>query len=174
MRNIRIMTGLVFVVLLTLVFTAGASAQETVAIPLNDLKQLQKVAAEREYYKSAYEDEKRKSAEWELSAGDWKRLYLSEKDRADRVQGGRVEELTKANAGYKDQADRDQRRLGEQAATVASLRSQRKWWFVAGAAVGAAAGAWLGHKVASTNINIPGFPDPNRPVPNRFAINLRF
>jgi len=77
-----------------------------------------------------------------LSAANWQKLYLAEKDRADRVQGGRIDELLKANAAYKDQAENDRQRLGELDFKIRKLKSQRKWWFATGLGTGVVAGAY--------------------------------
>lgn len=136
-----------FVFILILGWAYAIVAQETVTIPLSDLKQLQKVAAEREFYKASFEDEQKKSAGWQQSASDWKKLYESEKVRADEVQGGRIAELLKANSAYKDQAALDKQRLGELEFTVRKVKAQRKWWL----AVGFGSGLYGGYKLGKIN-----------------------
>lgn len=143
------LVGIVFLAVMFTGFTAVSNAQETVTIPVSDLKIFQKAAVERDHYKTAYEDEKQRSATWERSAGDWKNLYEAEKRRADDVQGGRIAELLKANQAYKDQAALDKQRLGELEFSVRKLKSQRKWWFGGGLAIGAAGGTLAGYKLGS-------------------------
>lgn len=143
----RTITSLFCILVLSLVFSTVSTAQETVTIPVNDLKQLQKIAAEREFYKSAFEDEQRKSAGWQQSSSDWKKLYESEKLRADEVQGGRIAELLKANAAYKDQAALDRQRLSELEFSLRKAKGQRKWYFAAGLGLGAVGGAYGGSKI---------------------------
>lgn len=112
-------------------------------LSVDDVKQLRKLAAEREFYKRSFEESERQSAEWRRSAENWRTLYEAEKDRADRVQEGRVSELQKAIAAFKDQADADRQRLGELEFRIRKLKSQRKWWFGAGAAAGIVGGVQI-------------------------------
>lgn len=145
--KIRNIGNFVVMAVLIMLSYVAASAQETVTIPLSDLKQFQKTAAEREFYKSAYEDSLRKAASWQQSASDWKKLYESEKLRADEVQGGRIAELLKANSAYKDQAALDKQRLGELEFTVRKVKAQRRWWL----AVGFGGGLYGGYKLGKIN-----------------------
>lgn len=130
--------GMVMLVMLAV----SVLAQETVTIPIEDLKQLRKIAADRDYQQSRADEAARQADAWKLSSANWQALYLAEKDRADRVQGGRVDELQKAIAAYKDQAENDRQRLGELDYKVRKLRSERKWWFALGFGTGAVTGGY--------------------------------
>ena len=114
------------------------------ALSADDVKAIRKIIADRDYEKARADEAVSQAESWKVSAGSWRVLYLAEKDRADRVQGGRVEELLKANAAYKAQAENDRERLGELEFKVRKLKSQRKWWFAAGAAGGLAGGLKIG------------------------------
>ena len=138
------------ILIATLILSCAAFAQTTnepdsgsVTLSVDDVKQLRKLAAEREFYKRSFEESERQSSEWRRSAENWRKLYEAEKDRADRVQEGRVTELQKAVAAFKDQAEADRQRLGELEFRIRKLKSQRKWWFAAGAAVGVAGGVQI-------------------------------
>lgn len=148
MRTIKTFIQVLLFTAAVLAVPSFAQAQESATIPLDDLKKLQKLAVEREHYKTAYEDEQKKSAGWEASATSWKGLYESEKRRADEVQGGRITELLKANQAYKDQAALDQQRLGQLEFDNRKLKSQRKYWFGAGLATGGVAGGYVGYRIA--------------------------
>ncbi len=141
------MRKIVSLCVLILTLAVAAVAQDSVTIPLKDLQQLQRIAVERDVYKTAYEDEKKRSAEWERSAVEWKGLFEKEKDRADRVQGGRIDELLKANAAYKDQAENDRQRLGELEFKLRKAKSERKWWAAIGFGTGLGAGLYGGSKI---------------------------
>jgi hypothetical protein len=104
---------------------------------VEDVAQLRKLAADRDYQKSRADEAARQSSEWQSSAAKWEALYLSEKKRADEIQGQRIQILT-------DQAIADRQKIGELNAQVISLKSSRKWWFGAGAVVGGFGGYYIG------------------------------
>jgi hypothetical protein len=108
-----------------------------VCLPADDVAQLRKLAADRDYQKSRADEAERQSSEWQKSASKWEALYVSEKKRADEIQGQRVQILT-------DQAAADRQKVGEQNAEIISLKSSRKWYFGAGVAAGAVAGYYIG------------------------------
>ncbi|MGE3467509.1 MAG: hypothetical protein AB7J13_11315 [Pyrinomonadaceae bacterium] len=141
------MRKIVSLSVLILTFSVAAVAQDTVTISLKDLQQLQRIAVERDFYKDAYDDEKKRSADWERSAVEWKGLFEKEQDRADRVQGGRINELLKANTAYKDQAENDRQRLGELEFKLRKANSAKKWYFLAGFGTGTATGLYGGSKI---------------------------
>ncbi len=125
-------------------------------IPLDDVKAIRKLAADRDFWKASYEESERQKAAFAKSAADWKALAQSETDRADRVQGGRINEslgavteLQKANRELHAQAERDRQKIGELTAENESLRGGRKWYFGAGAVTGFVAGWWLKGKSAN-------------------------
>ncbi len=125
--------------------------------------------ADVEFYKQKAANLERSEAAAKASAKDWESLYLKEKDRADRVQGGRVEELTKANTELHAQTTADRQKIGELTAENISLRSGRKWWFGVGAAIGAVGGYYIGknqERIVQTFV-----PVQNRP---QFGATFRF
>lgn len=124
-------------------------------LPVEDVKALRKMAADYEFQKARADEAESQLAAWQKSSADWRALYLSEKDRADRVQGGRIDEsagaisdLQKANAEYKSQATSDRQKIAEQNAEIIKLKSGRKWWFAAGAAAGGVGGYFVGNRTA--------------------------
>lgn len=73
----------------------------------------------------------------------WQKLFLSEKSRADNIQGGRItesqaanEDLKKANIELHNQHAADIIKIGEQNAEIIKLKGDRKWIFGAGIVVG--------------------------------------
>jgi hypothetical protein len=146
MKTKTIFASLVFLVVFLIAGCINVSAQETVVISIEDLRQLRKLAADRDYEKARADEAVRQAEAWKGSAANWQKLYESEKDRADRVQGERIDLLQRANAEYKTQAEADRQRLGELEFTIRKLKSQRKWWFAAGAGIGAAAGVYTTKK----------------------------
>lgn len=106
----------------------------------DDVKQLRKLAADRDYQQARADEAIRQRDAWKDSAANWQKLYLAEKDRADRVQGGRVAELEKAISAYKDQAAADRERLGEMEFKIRKLKGERKWWLALGAVAGGIGG----------------------------------
>ncbi len=131
--------------------STNVSAQEAVEVTIEDLRQLRRIAADRDHQEARANEAERQAADWQASAGKWQKLYDAEKDRADRVQGGRIAELQKANEFYREQAEADKQRLGELEFRIRKLKNQRKYWFGAGAAIGGAAGAFGGYKIAQFN-----------------------
>jgi hypothetical protein len=117
-----------------------------VTLPAEDVKQLRKLAADRDYQQARADEAEKQSAQWKASSENWRGLYESEKHRADDVQGGRIDLLTKANAALHDQADADKQKIGEQNFTIKKLKSERKWWFVTGAIAGGAVGGYVGYR----------------------------
>ncbi len=145
------MKKLILFILLNLIvgfLSSSASAQNTpVCLTPDDVKAIRKIVADRDYYKAAFEESERQRAAWQKSSADWKALYESEKSRADGVQESRIKalsdanaELSKANFFYKQQADADRQKIGEQNFTIRKLKSERKWFFAAGFGLGALTG----------------------------------
>lgn len=109
---------------------------------MEDVKLFRKIIADRDYEKARADEAMKQLDGWRTSATNWQLLYDAEKKRADVTQEGRISELLKANAAYKDQAENDRIRLGELDFKVRKLKSERKWWFAAGAGTGLAAGVY--------------------------------
>lgn len=146
-------------------FTATASAQTPSSTPClnpDDVKAFRQALADRDFYKQRAENAERGEAAAKASATSWENLYLKEKDRADRVQGGRVDALQGALDTAKDQMADDRQKIGEQNARIIKLESSRKWYFILGSAAGAAAGYYIGQNQdriinTITPANRPGF-----------------
>lgn len=149
--------------LFTIPFVAAGSAQETVTISLEDLKQFRKMAADRDYWKGVADDRQAQIDAAQKSNENWRKIAASETDRADRVQGGRVTEVKAANTDFKEAIDlfktsqaADRQKIGEQNAEIISLKSSRKWYFFTGTALGAVAGGYIGRQTCSNGF-IPTF-----------------
>ncbi|HEX3101107.1 MAG TPA: hypothetical protein VHQ01_04925, partial [Pyrinomonadaceae bacterium] len=139
--NMKIKT-LVFLLFIVLGSAFSAMAQDTVEIGIEDLKQLRKLAVDRDYEKARADVAVEQAESWKTSAASWRTLYLAEKDRADRVQGGRVEELQKGIEACRDLHVLDSQKLAENEFTIRKLKGQRKWIFATGLGAGAAAGVY--------------------------------
>lgn len=109
---------------------------------MEDVKQLRKLAADRDYQAARADEAEKQSAAWQISSGKWKALFESEKQRADVTQESRIAELGKANLQLHIQADADKQKIGEQNFTIRKLKSERKWWFGVGFGTGAVAGIY--------------------------------
>lgn len=164
------------ILLLSVGFARVTAAQETVTIPLEDLKQLRKLAADRDFWKGIADDAKEQITALQASVTNWHGLYMSEKARADGVQENRIAEvkaatkaLTDANTELHNQHADDVRKIGEQNAEIIKLKSSRKWYFGTGAAIGAAVGYYIGHN------GMPGLPGiANRPANRGFGFKFQF
>ncbi len=148
--------GLLAVIFFSLLATVSAAAQETVTIPIDDLKQLRKLAADRDYQKGLADDAQARIAALQASSTDWQKLYLSEKNRADVVQGGRITEnqgeigdLKKANAALHDQHADDVRKIGELTFDLNKANRSKKYYFTGGFLAGAASGGYVAAKTCS-------------------------
>ncbi len=117
------------------------------SLSADDVKLIRRIIADRDYEKARADEAIKQLDGWKTSAANWQKLYEAEKDRADRVQGGRVEELLKANQAYKDQAELDRQRLGELEFKNRKLKSERKWWLALGFGTGLGAGLYTGSKI---------------------------
>ena len=125
-------------------FYQPATAQD---ITPEDLKQLREIIAERDFYKAKAEVEQKLKKHWIGIAADWEELAAKERDRADRVQGGRIKDLERALAASKiesavlrNQITRDQVYIKKLERRINSLKTQRLLFgavgFVAGTAFG--------------------------------------
>jgi hypothetical protein len=141
-----------------------------VTLPVADVIQLRKLAADRDFQKARADDAVNQSLEWQRSVAKWETLYLAEKRRADEVQGGRVGDLTAANVELHKQADADRVKIGELNAEIISLKAGRKWWFVAGAVAGGVAGYAVGASREKIQTIVTGLPQA-RP---QFGMKLSF
>lgn len=146
----KISTLIPILILSFAAFVTTLAAQDTPSATLSaeDVKQVRKIIADRDFYKASYENEKQLRDAAEKSIIGWRSLYLAEKDRADRVQGGRVEELQKAVEASRDLHALDSQKLAENEFTIRKLKVQRKWWFAAGLGTGAAAAAYGASKLS--------------------------
>lgn len=181
MRNkISSLTLAVFVAITALI-PAVANAQETVTIPLEDLKQLERAAADSVYWKGVATDRAEQIKANQESITNWKSLLAAEKKRADEIQEGRIGEtleavndLKKANFELHRQHEADQREKKELHDENVSLRSSRKYYFIGGAALGAAGGGYLGYQLGKGGIpGIPGTAD-NAGIPRQFQGQRQF
>ncbi len=84
---------------------------------------------------------------WQEQAANWQKLYESEKQRADVVQGERIEQLRtayietdKANALLKQQIEFDKDYIGRLESRIKSLKRQRLYMGVVGFGAGVAVG----------------------------------
>lgn len=93
--------------------------------------------ADLAFYKGRTSDLEAQVVAANLSRDNWKGLYESEKKRADEIQGERIRILTEQSAA-------DRQKIGEQNAEIIRLKSDRKWWFAAGAVAGGFGGYYIG------------------------------
>jgi len=159
----KIKCALVAIVAIVL-FTLAATGQETVTIPLADLQQLRRLAADRDHWKGIAEDREAQLAESNKSVFRWKGLFESEKERADRIQESRitavkdaVASLERANFELHNQSDDLKRENRDLKDDNIRLRNSRKWYFTAGAAIGSAGGFYAGWQLGKGNVRIPTF-----------------
>jgi hypothetical protein len=152
---------LILVVLTSVLVTAAAQAQN-VTITVQDLQNFRKAVADADYWEKTAHDKEDQIKAANDSVASWKGLYLSEKDRADRVQGGRIDEIKDANTDLKRsvdkleaQAGRDRDKISEQNAEIIGLQSSRKWYAFTGGITGAVVGFFGGRQTCGTSI--PGF-----------------
>ena len=143
------------------------NAQDLTCLSVNDLKVVRQIIAEREFYKASFEESEKQRTALTASRDGWKTLYESEKQRADVVQGGRVDALQVALNIAKDQMADDRVKIAEQNAEIIKLKGSRKWIFAAGAALGGVGGYYVGRKTATNTFNV------TQP-PNQFGAAFRF
>jgi hypothetical protein len=172
------MTKLTLIAIMILSFAAFAQTVRAQDIPsslsVDDVKLFRKIIADRDYEKARADEAVRQRDEWKKSAADWEALFRSEKDRADRVQGGRVEELGKANFELHNQNDALKREKRELEDDLVSCKSSRKYYFIGGATLGGAAGTYVGYKIGKSN-RIPGLGDQTFTQPRpQFGFRLKF
>ena len=155
---------ILILLLITAAFCTAAFAQ-TVEIPIGDLKELRKLAADREYQKDRADEAEKQSAGWKQSAENWKNLYQDATKRADETQQGRIDqlkialadmtlarnELQLANIKYKDQIAADREKIGELEFSNRKLKSERKYLFFGGVVIGAVGGGYLGYRAGSSS-----------------------
>jgi hypothetical protein len=149
------------ILVLALLFATAPTFAQNVTITLSDLQNFRKAVEDAKFWQSTATDQKSQIAAANESAANWQKLYLSEKDRADRVQGGRIDEVKDANVALKlaiakleAQARRDADKIGEQNEEIISLKSSRKWYFGAGAVGGGVLGFFGGRQTCG--VSIPG------------------
>lgn len=165
-------------VLLCLFASISVSAQETVTITLADLQNFRKAVADAVFWEKTAKDKEDQIKAANDSATSWKGLYLSEKDRADRVQEKRATEATSAATSFQQanfelreqntELKREKRDLEDK---VTSLKSSRKWYFGAGVVTGGGIGFFGGRQTCSAS-----FPALlARPAENRqFGFKIAF
>ena len=174
------MTKLTLIAIMILSFAAFAQTVRAQDIPsslsVDDAKLFRKIIADRDYEKARADEAVEQRDRWKGSSASWEALYRSEKDRADRVQGGRVDELSKANFELHNQNTDLKREKRELQDDNVRLRSSRKWYFTAGATAGAAAGAYVGWQLGKGTISIPGLSSSQAEqlVQNRVGFTLKF
>lgn len=149
----RLLLALVaFFVLLTL--SQAFLAQD---IDPEDAEAVRRIIARANMLEAKAAEEKAQKEAWQESAANWKKLYEAEKDRADRVQGGRVDDLNDALAAereahsltkrqvvvYEEQRKADKDYITRLERDNRSLKKQR-WWFGVG---GFVAGTLVGGRV---------------------------
>lgn len=166
MKNLRKIERIgVFVAIMLAcgIFAASVAAQETVTMPLADLLQLRRVAADGQFWKDTAADRADQIKETQQQRDNWKCLFESEKKRADEIQEGRIGEslaavtdLKKANFELHNQHDADQREKADLKKDNIALRSSRKYYFGAGLTLGGIGGGYLGYKLGKGGI--PGLP----------------
>lgn len=143
------------------------NGQDLTCLSVNDLKIVRTCFADREYYKSAYEESERQRQALIASRDSWRALYEAEKYRADNIQNERVKQLQAALDIAKDQMADDRKKIGEITAENIKLKSSRKWYFITGLGVGLAGGAYTGYQLGNRTINV------TQP-PNQFNAGFRF
>ncbi len=147
-------------------------------LPAEDVKQLRKLAADRDYQKARADEAIKQRDDWQSSSAKWQTLYLSEKSRADGVQEERIKEIKSANTAtkganseYKVQADKDAAKISSLTAENIRLRSSRKWYVAVGTVIGAVAGSYVAWKLSNKAVIVPGFgPQPA----NQLKFSLQF
>ena len=134
--------------------TTNFSQTPTTEITAEDVQQIRRIIADRDYWKARAEEEARQKDEWKKSSATWEKLFESEKYRADVLQENRITELkeankslTSANFQLREQSAADRERLSEQQFTINKLKSSRKWYFAAGLGVGFGTGLFTGYQV---------------------------
>lgn len=143
------MTKLIWIMILTASFalcapTLKAQVLNSPQISAEDVKEIRKIIADRDYEKARADEAERQRAAWQASSEKWQGLYTSEKKRADEIQGGRLEEKDNVITQLRQQAADDRQEIGRLNFQVEKYKGQRKWFFVAGAGAGAAVGAYGG------------------------------
>lgn len=169
------------VIALTIVFPLVTAAQETAVITLTDLQNFRKAVADAAFWEKTAKDKDEQIAEANKSAANWKGLYLSEKDRADRVQERRATEATAAatdfqgaNVFLREQNTDLKREKRELEDDLVSCKSSRKYYFFGGLATGAAGGTYIGYKIGKSS-GIPGLGDQALPQARpQFGFKLKF
>lgn len=146
------MKNLIFIIFMILTSCNYAAAQ-TVEITVDDLRKFRQAVVDAEFYKQKATEFEVKMNNWEISSGNWQKLYNAEKTRADNVQGAAIKAcedankaLGKANFELRNQANEDRRKIGELEFDVRKLKSSRKWYFAAGFGAGAATGGYVGYQ----------------------------
>lgn len=161
-----------------MVFATTLSGQDLRCLSADDIKVVRQIIADREFQRQRAENAEAQVAAVESSREGWRKLYEAEKLRADAVQGGRIDELQKANteltAANRElhvQAAADKQKIGEQNAQILKLRSDRKWWFGAGAVVGGFGGYYIGKNAGTIRAFIPGSGERDA---SRFGATFKF
>lgn len=133
--------------------TLQAQDSDSPTISVEDVRQIRKIIAERDFYKNSFEESEKQRLKWQQSAENWQKLYLAEKFRADTVQEKRINELLeantalgKANIQLRAQTEADRTRLAEQQFIINKLKNSRKFYFAGGFALGFGAGAFAGYQ----------------------------
>lgn len=145
--RINVLAFIGAVILSSFVLTISAQCQD---IDPQDAAAIRKLIAENQRLKAENLELINQRDAWKGHAASWEALYQAEKDRADRVQGGRIEQLNIALAAEKesvrllrDQVKADQQYIERLEKRVSNLKTQR-WIFGLG---GFAAGTYFGAKV---------------------------
>lgn len=151
--------------------------QVSPSLSADDVKAFRQALADRDFYKASFEESERQKIALATQRDSWKGLYESEKNRADNIQGGRVDEhqaevkdLRDALQKSKDQNAADRQKLGEQNAEIISLRSSQKWYAGTGFVAGAVAGYYFGRNQDRIVTAATGFAPPQ----SRFNFGARF
>lgn len=141
------------------VCSVNISAQETVSITLADLQNFRKAVADAVFWEKTAKDKEDQVKAANDSSASWKGLYLSEKDRADRVQEKRAVEATaaatdfqKANFELREQNTDLKREKRDLEDKIERLESSRKYYFGFGAATGGVLGFLGGRQTCGTAI----------------------
>ena len=126
---------------------------------MEDVKTLRKMAAENTSLKAECAELRAQLDGWKTSAGNWQKLYESEKQRADNVQGEVINNLEKAIKNkdsaidlQRQQIQSDKDYISSLEGKVRSLKKQR--WKIGAIAFtfGNAAGSYIGYKIGKLNI----------------------
>lgn len=148
-------------------FAMTLNGQDLRCLSADDVKTVRQIIADREFYKQRAENAEAMTAAVAASRDGWKALAEAEKKRADEVQGGRITELTAANTQLHIQAAADKQKIGELNADIIRLKSGRKWYFGAGAALGVVGGYFIGKKIGTIRTIF-------QPAPAQFGASFRF